>query len=71
MVDLKRKLEITEANIVEARKELRGVTIKLNNLKNHKEINFISKEEIARLEELDDLLMEIEHRINERIVFDM
>ena len=70
-MELKRKLEITEDEIVETRKNLRGVIRKLNNLKHHKEIDFISKEELIRLEELDDLLMELEHKINERIVFDI
>lgn len=67
----KEKLRVTENSIVSTRNELRGVIRKLDIIKTHKSNkDLISKAEILRLEELEELLQEIEYRINNRL-FDM
>ena len=70
-MELKQKLALTETNITEGRSSLRGVVRKLEHLKHHKELHsLVTKEELAELERLDDLLREIEFRINDKL-FDM
>ena len=68
-MELKQKLALTETNITEGRGSLRGVVRKLHHLKRECE-GLVTKEELAELERLDDLLQEIEFRINDKL-FDM
>ena len=68
-MELKQKLALTETNITEGRGSLRGVVRKLHHLKRECE-DLVTKEELAELERLDDLLQEIEFRINDKL-FDM
>ena len=68
-MELKQKLELTETNITEVKGSLRGVVRKLHHLKREVD-GLVTKEELAELERLDDLLREIEFRINDKL-FDM
>lgn len=62
----KEKLQITESSIANTRNELRGVVRKLEMLNYHKENKGIaSKEELAKINEVEELLREIEFRIND------
>ena len=68
-LELKQKLALTETNITEGRTSIRGIARKLHHLKRECE-GLVTKEELAELERLDDLLREIEFRINDKL-FDM
>lgn len=68
---VKNKLELTEERINETRGEMRRVQRMLASLRGHQEYkNIASKEEIKKIDEVEELLREIEFRIND-IVFDM
>ena len=63
------KLEITERSIYFTRSELRLIYRKLENLTHHKEYkDLCSKEELEQLEQIDDLLLEIEYRLNDKLI---
>lgn len=67
----KEKLEITSKVIVEAKAELRNATRKLSFLRMLRENkDLVSKEEIQFLEKAEELLSEIDCRIDDRL-FDM
>ena len=62
------KLEITERSIYFTRSELRLIYRKLENLTHHKEYkDLCSKEELEQLEQIDDLLLELEYRLNDKL----
>lgn len=67
----KEKLEITSKAIAEAKAELRNATRKLDFLRLLRENkDLVSKEEIQFLEKAEELLSEIDYRIDDRL-FDM
>ena len=62
------KLEVIERTIYFTRSELRSIYRKLENLTRHKEYkDLCSKEELKQLEEIEDLLLELEYRLNDKL----
>ena len=64
----KLKLATTERTIYFTRNELRFIYRKLENLTHHKEYkDLCSKEELEQLEQIEDLLLELEYRLNNKL----
>ena len=71
-MELKQKLEITETSVNETRQGLRSVKRKLEFLRHHQETKtLVSKEELQKLEDIDNMLYEIELKINDIVTFDL
>ena len=71
-MEIKQKLEITENTIIEARKHLRKISRNLENIKHHKETHHLFDEfNLEDINNLENLLYEIELKINDKIVFDL
>ena len=67
----KEKLELTETRIYETRQSMRQIQRMFSNLRcNRENVGIVTSEELKQIEEVEELLREIEFRINDR-VFDM